>query len=51
MSEGAMPIDGNGVLALPKQPERNLVDQFYNHRGIEHEIVQELLTDKFYDLI
>ena len=34
MSGGAMPIDGNGVLALPKQPERNLINQFYEKRGI-----------------
>ena len=29
MLDGAVPIDGNGVLALPKQPDRELVDHFY----------------------
>ena len=51
MLDGAVPIDGNGVLALPKQSERELVDHFYQHRGIEHSDVQELLTAKFSDFL
>ena len=50
MASGAMPIDGNGVLSLPKQ-ERALVNEFYEHRGITHEAVQELLTEKYFDFI
>jgi len=50
MASGGMPIDGNGVLALPKQ-SRIFVDEFYEKRGITHEAVQELLTEKYYDFI
>lgn len=34
MVGGAMPIDGNGVLALPKQMDREVIDHFYKIRGI-----------------
>ena len=51
MLDGAMPIDGNGVLALPKQPGKEMVDHFYDIRGIQQEHVQEILTEKFYDFI
>jgi|TARA_B110000285_G_C15052120_1_gene577576 hypothetical protein len=39
MANDAMPIDGNGVLALPQQPPRNLVDEFYEKRNLSHEVV------------
>lgn len=45
-----MPIDGNGVLALPKQ-ERILVNDFFEERGVTHEFVQELLTEFFFDFL
>lgn len=46
-----LPIDGNGVLALPQQPPRPIIDHFYEIRGIEHGLVQEILTDKFFSFI
>lgn len=48
---GGLPIDGNGVLALPQQPPREIIDHFYKIRGIEHSLVQEILTDKFFSFI
>ena len=39
MANDSMPIDGNGVLALPQQPPRNLVDEFYEKRNLSHDVV------------
>ena len=50
MVGGALPIDENGVLALPKQ-DRSLVNDFFEQRGVTHEFIQELLTEFFYDFL
>ena len=50
MANGAMPVDGNGVLALPKQ-ERTLVNDFFDERGVTHDFIQELLTEFFFDFL
>ena len=51
MASGGMPIDGNGVLALPQQENRSAVREFYEDRGITDEIVLEHLTTKYFEFI
>lgn len=47
MLGGSLPLDSNGVLALPQQPERKIVSKFLQHRGVSYEVMQEILEEKF----
>jgi len=47
MVNGNFPFDINGVWALPEQPERPIVKDFLEKRGVEYPIMQEILTEKF----
>jgi hypothetical protein len=51
MIDGKLPFDSNGVWALPEQPERPLVQQFLHHRGVEYTLMQDILTNKFFNFI
>jgi hypothetical protein len=51
MLNGALPIDGNGVLPLPSQGTKPIIKQFLDHRGITPEIMQDHLTDFFFKFI
>ena len=51
MLNGAFPIDKNGVLPLPQMPNKEIVDNYFNIKGIQRDDVQEILTEKFHDLI
>jgi hypothetical protein len=46
-----LPIDGNGVISLPQQPPRPIIEHFYSHRGIESSLVFDILTEHFFSFI
>lgn len=47
MLNGHFPFDVNGVWALPQQPERPIVKKFLELRGVNYQLMHELLTEKF----
>ena len=51
MIDGHLPLDANGVLALPKQPERSIVTQFLDHRGVQHDLIRDYLSTKFFSFL
>jgi len=51
MMDGNLPFDSNGVIALPQQPQRPLVTEFLNKRGVEYNLMQEILEDKMFGFI
>ena len=49
--KGAFPFDGNGVLPLPSQGTKMLIDRFLSKRGVTPELMQDHLQDKFHEFI
>lgn len=48
MVNGHLPFDINGVWSFPQIPNRSLVEDYLQTRGIENDFLLEQLTNKFY---
>ena len=51
MMKGKFPFDSKGVLPLPQTTDKELVNEFLEHRGVSHEILFEYLEEKFHKFI
>ena len=51
MLRGALPLDMNGVLALPQISLKPGIESFYEKRGINEELVFDKCEEIFYQFI